>query len=294
MTRYLYISPHLDDAVLSAGVTIACRLEAGDEVSIVTIFSGREQDGSAEETDVYARRRGEDQSATALLATPGGSACESLYLGLPDAPFRDSHYASFQTIVNGSVSRESNTAVRVALSSRLESILEQESPDALVAPLAVGRHVDHRLVFEAIQALDWDGEHRFYEDQPYAFVPGAVNHRWSSLGATPGMPRTEHAKREFPPMSFLADYRHEPEGEAERQDVMHWRWGGRRYEPREAAPSAAQLRRRTLAIAAYESQLPSLFDVLPETAEAAIDALYGSRSEVEWCPAVVDLPAKER
>ena len=298
MTRFLYLSPHLDDVVLSAGGVIASRLEAGDEVVVVTVFSEGPNSKASTEAVLYGERRAEDQKAASLLSTQRSSTCGTRYLGLADAPYRDSKYSSFEAIINGSSSTDTET--RETLRNRLSEVVEREMPDVLVSPLAVGRHIDHRLVFEECAAMDWEGERRFYVDRPYAFVPGAVNRRWAALGAHPESFRAKHPVKTYPQGSFLAGYRSETESQLDEREVLRWRWNNNSFEQTSMQPSRAQVRRRTLAIAAYESQLAALFDAVPDTAEEAIDALYNDKPEVEWrlcappLPApVVTLPAKE-
>ncbi|MBL4632571.1 MAG: PIG-L family deacetylase [Kofleriaceae bacterium] len=298
MTRYLYLSPHLDDVILSAGATIASRLEAGDEVAIVTVFSGNLDSSNAEEAAVYGERRAEDKKAISLLSTQSGALYKTIYLGLADAPFRDSKYTSFEAIVNSPVSGDDE--IGESLKCRVGKMLEIERPDVLVTPLGVGRHVDHRLVFEAIATLAWQGESRFYQERPYAFVPGAVDLRWSSLGARPIAFGTALPAQEYPEVSFLAGYRKESEMCTEVREVLVWRWNNNAYCKYPVAPSKPQRRRRLLAIAAYKSQLAALFDSEAETAEEAIAQLYGSCPEVEWQihnqspPTGISLSAKEK
>jgi len=298
MTRFLYLSPHLDDVVLSAGGAIASRLEAGDEVVVATVFSGPPNSEECEEALLYSERRAEDQKAISQLIAQGSSPCEAHYLGLADAPFRDSRYSSFDAIINGPSSTDTET--RGTLRARLCEVVKREAPDVLVSPLAVGRHIDHRLVFEECAALNWEGERRFYEDRPYAFVPGAVNRRWASVGAHPESFQAEQTLKAYPQGSFLAGYRNDADTQRDTREVQRWRWNNNLFEQTRMVPTERQVRRRTLAIAAYESQLAALFDAVPETAEEAIDALYNDKPEVEWrvCApplpaAVVTLPAKE-
>ena len=220
MTRFLYLSPHLDDVVLSAGGAIASRLDAGDEVVVVTVFSGAPESKNSTEAALYGQRRDEDRRATALLSTHRGSLCDTSYLGLADAPFRDANYSSFETIVNGPPSTDTET--RITLRNRLGEIVKRQNPDVLVSPLAVGRHIDHRLVFEECAAMAWDGDRRFYEDRPYAFVPGAVNRRWASIGAHPEDFGTEQPIAVYPQNRFLAGYRNEVVPQLDTREVLRW------------------------------------------------------------------------
>ncbi|MFN2182380.1 MAG: PIG-L family deacetylase, partial [Anaerolineae bacterium] len=43
--KHVYLSPHLDDAVMSCGGTIHRQTSRGDQVLAITIFSGNHQGG---------------------------------------------------------------------------------------------------------------------------------------------------------------------------------------------------------------------------------------------------------
>lgn len=80
--RILVISPHLDDAVLSLGATIARAVEDGARVDVLTVFGCNmrsatpaddwdRKSGFRTEGEAAARRREEDRAACAILgATP--------------------------------------------------------------------------------------------------------------------------------------------------------------------------------------------------------------------------------
>lgn len=55
----------------------------------------------------------------------------------------------------------------------------RKEDQAVLAPLGVGRHVDHRVVFEAARRVFPDA--RFYEDRPYAYEAGATAQRLAEL-----------------------------------------------------------------------------------------------------------------
>ncbi|MCH2488188.1 MAG: PIG-L family deacetylase, partial [Erythrobacter sp.] len=79
MSRVLAISPHLDDAVFSAGGTLAEHAMAGDEVTVLTCFTGNVPEptgfalacqldkGLAPDIDYMALRRDEDHDACAKI-----------------------------------------------------------------------------------------------------------------------------------------------------------------------------------------------------------------------------------
>jgi LmbE family N-acetylglucosaminyl deacetylase len=150
----IYLSPHLDDAVLSCGGRIAGEVARGERVAIATCFTADEpaEPPSALAADlrrwwslppgeVMARRRAEDLDACARLGV------ETLHLDLPEAPYRlgaggAPHYATL-----GALFGEPAAADAADLGPRLDERLRALPPHRrLLAPLGVGGHVDHRLV----------------------------------------------------------------------------------------------------------------------------------------------------
>lgn len=168
--RCVFLSPHLDDAVLSCGALMRT-LAPRSEIHVVTVFTeitdgphtraarsflrqcghGDAIDGSA----LFAARRDEDRAVLGSL----GVGHE--HLGVPDALFRrravpqalgrlarvlpelDHRYPTFRfDIALGRVSR-GDRALGTDLAARLEARLA--GADLVFAPLGVGRHVDHLL-----------------------------------------------------------------------------------------------------------------------------------------------------
>lgn len=157
--RYLFVSPHLDDVVLSCALWMSRLREAGHALSVVSVFT---------EGPGYEDRREDDRRALARLgATP-------IHLGLPDAPHRDARYRDIETIVFGEPTTK-DLAARRAATDRLQLLMAEA--DQVVLPLGVGEHIDHRLVHE--MAL---GESLFYEDRPYALWEGLTEARLRRLG----------------------------------------------------------------------------------------------------------------
>jgi LmbE family N-acetylglucosaminyl deacetylase len=168
MTVALFLSPHLDDAILSCAGRIQRHVARGERVVLLTVFSHADPDDAAD----WAARRREDQQAAARLGA------EARWLGLPDAPFRDPHYVDFDAITGPHA--PGDTAWRERLAERLRDETRAMGPTTVYAPLGVGDHVDHRLVHEASAALDPAPIH--YEDHPYALVSHAVRRRLDALG----------------------------------------------------------------------------------------------------------------
>jgi LmbE family N-acetylglucosaminyl deacetylase len=192
----VYLSPHLDDAILSCGASIRSQTQAGRSVLVMTIFAGAptrfdisplaaELHGLwGDFADPVALRRREDRKANRLL---GARSCHLDYL---DAIYRRDAvsflYGRDEDLFGPPHGSDLELPTRIA-----DSILEicsARQPEVF-APLGIGNHVDHQLLTEAALSL-----HRrfpelvFYEDYPYVEVPGGLTqalegvcfNRWTS------------------------------------------------------------------------------------------------------------------
>lgn len=163
MKTAFFISPHLDDAVFSCAEMIRHLVTDGWKVIVVTVFT--------EGADEHALRRLEDLDAAHLLGF------EALHLGFVDAPFRQTGHVGFEEILFGWNTEDD--AVVDAVTKKLRELINTLNPDRVFAPLGVGEHVDHRIVFQAARL---DGSVEFYEERPYAYARGAVELRLRRLG----------------------------------------------------------------------------------------------------------------
>lgn len=166
MTHIVAISPHLDDAAFSVGGYLAARARAGDRVTIVTCFTGNVahptgfalacqlDKGLTADVDYMALRRGEDRDACAVIGA------EAVHLPFLEAPHRG--YASAPALFAG---RRSDDGLLAPLTVALGEQIEQLAADRLLGPLAIGNHVDHWLVRDALAATGAD--HLLWEDWPY-------------------------------------------------------------------------------------------------------------------------------
>lgn len=186
---HIYISPHLDDAVLSCGGAIAHVVDAGQRVLIVNVCSGTPSfdepfSAFAQQQHTYwnldamqamAARLQEDQAALNCLDT------DSYNLGLLDAIYRcPDAYTSDMTLFG-------DVSLADLLESTLVGIMRplvQRFPEAtLYAPLGVGEHVDHQVAYTVAAQLIREGVRAlFYEDVPYACADGALPRRLQRLG----------------------------------------------------------------------------------------------------------------
>ncbi len=173
--RWIYISPHLDDAVLSSGGLIYEQVRAGLDVEIWTLMCGfpPEPDGEfspyarvmhyqwgiSTAADVVHARRLEDNNAARIVGA------KTVHFDFLDCIYRRGKNGDwlYTDIFAPPHDDEADLPAQIA-----EAISAQiKSDDNLVCQFAIGDHVDHVVVRRAVELL-----HRpiFYDaDIPYLF-----------------------------------------------------------------------------------------------------------------------------
>ena len=167
MKRVLAVSPHLDDAVFSAGGTLAQHADAGDEVTVLTCFTGNvarpagfalacQLDKGLDETaDYMALRRNEDVAACTEIGA------KALHWPFLEAPHRG--YESAEALFGGVLGSD---AIEAKLAPALAEVMATLQPDLVYGPWGVGNHVDHIVVRSALERVA--SEFIWWEDYPYA------------------------------------------------------------------------------------------------------------------------------
>jgi LmbE family N-acetylglucosaminyl deacetylase len=170
--RWIYLSPHFDDAVLSCGGLIRDQVQAGTPVEIWTVFAGNPPPGPLSDfakqnhalwgtqdgDETIALRKMEDQEAAGIVGA------ELVHFGFPDCIYRRSARGESlypETVITPPVPGDRGLPRRIAAALRSEL----RKDDLLVCPLALGSHVDHMLARRAAESL-----HRslqYYADIPY-------------------------------------------------------------------------------------------------------------------------------
>src|SRR5437899_3602908 len=163
LDRLVCVSPHFDDAVLSAGQLLA----AHPGSTVVTVFGGRPPRYPEEATwwdalggfhdgdDVVGARREEEREAMARVgATPVRLDFADHQYGFEIAPAEE-------------------------IAAALEPVLVDAAPSAVLIPLGLA-NPDHRRAHRAATIVMarhpgwlWLG----YEDRDYRFIPGMLAHR---------------------------------------------------------------------------------------------------------------------
>jgi len=171
--RWIYISPHLDDAVLSAGGLIHDQIRAGNQVEIWTILCGvppteelspfaqvlHFQWGIPKVEDLIRSRRAEDEKACQLVGA------KPIYFDYLDCIYRRGKNNDwlYSYIFVPPHEDEADLPARIAesISARLEPT------DQLVCQLGLGSHVDHIVVRRAVELIQ--RPLLYYVDIPYLF-----------------------------------------------------------------------------------------------------------------------------
>jgi len=162
MPHALALSPHLDDAAFSCGGTLARLVQAGWEVTLCTVFTRsmpaptgfalacQTDKGLPPAADYMAIRRAEDAEACAALGV------RPLWLEWAEAPHRGYHDAAALF----------GPPHEADLAHGLADWLPDLPADLVLAPQAIGGHVDHVLLVNALRR-----ERRpvlWWTDFPYA------------------------------------------------------------------------------------------------------------------------------
>jgi LmbE family N-acetylglucosaminyl deacetylase len=156
--RLVVVSPHLDDAVLSLGATIAHAVEAGSKVEVLTAFACAldsnapaddwdRKSGFATEGDAAKRRRREDESACAILgATPR-------WFAFSASPY--DRQASMEEVIS---------AITAATAGA----------DTVLVPGFPLAHADHATLTNSLLSHGLSCRVGLYAEQPYSFDRSAT------------------------------------------------------------------------------------------------------------------------
>lgn len=171
--RWIYLSPHLDDAVLSAGGLIYEQTQSGIPVEIWTFMCGyapeeavspfadamHQQWGFSSAEETTRARREEDKNAAAIV---GASVVHFDFL---DCIYRRKHSGEWLYSEISVPPFPEDTDLPQQIADAVSARLLPD--DVLVAQLSVGSHVDHVLVRQAAELL---GRPLLYDiDVPYIF-----------------------------------------------------------------------------------------------------------------------------
>jgi len=175
----LILSPHLDDAVLSAGGLIhravkqECPVVVGNIFTADTHIEGEPSPVVKElhewwglGANPYQVRRDEDAASLALLGAEivQGRLLDSIYRTSPAGEFL---YPTRKAVFSPPAADDPAwKELKLLLASWLEAI----RPNIVLCPMAVGRHVDHVVTTEVFRqdSGQWAADVYLYEDIPYS------------------------------------------------------------------------------------------------------------------------------
>lgn len=169
--RWIFLSPHLDDVILSCGGFVWALSQEGQAVDIWTIMAGFPPDENfsafAKETHhnwgksgiaAIHMRREEDRAASQIV---GASIKHFDWL---DAIYRrDSQ--SGEPLVTGNQDLFSKKPERSLVADIAQMLTTQPADAQFIAPLGLGNHIDHMAVRQAAKIAE--RTFAWYADYPY-------------------------------------------------------------------------------------------------------------------------------
>lgn len=204
----IFLSPHFDDIALSCGGIAARLSRTGARCIGLTVCAAPapedaplsqfakelharwENAHGAEARSINEVRREEERQALRLLGL------EPVWLDVPDAIYRrgatGEHFYSSNEGLFGELASEERRTLVPHIANEIRRVAREAEARGRVrvyAPLGIGRHVDHRLVFQATRLLGPRFGVLYYEDYPYAAREGALGARIEELGL-PLQPRS--------------------------------------------------------------------------------------------------------
>lgn len=203
----IFFSPHLDDAVLSAGAHIASLTAQRKRVLVATVFTQAgsvhlsgdaqvflEKSGGRTAPELFADRKQEDMDALRILGA------DYVHLDYVDALFRTKENA--QTAPSSS--RQLYPTLDAVFSAQIhphdQQLLAQLGDECarlhqclkkggtFFAALGIGGHIDHVLCYMAVQHIP-TRDLVFWEDVPYRIEHQKVLKRAHHIGKEKLLPR---------------------------------------------------------------------------------------------------------
>ena len=271
----IFLSPHFDDIALSCGGMAARLAKVGARCIGLTVFAAPSREGDALSpfaqeqhlmwesgvgqgiAGINEVRREEERQALKLLGL------HPVWLDFQDAPYRrgiaGEHLYNSNEDLFGRVAQEERDILVPRIAGEIRRVASEAGARGRVrvfAPLGLGNHVDHQLVFWAARHLGPRYGVLFYEDFPYAAKGGALVARLRSLGVPSAQsPQAPHSR---------------------------------------VVPISEVLGVKIAAIARYKSQLGVLFggnEAMPGAVRAYAQSVAGDQAGVQYAERFWQLPA---
>lgn len=172
--RWIYLSPHLDDSILSAGGLIYEQARAGQPVEIWTFMCGypppgevspfaqflHQQWGISEAAEVVTARRAEDVRAAKIAGA------QAVHFDFLDCIYRRGKNGEWLYADVFVPPHEEEDGLPAQIAAEISARLQPD--DELVCQFALGSHLDHVLVRRAAERLG--RPLRYVVDIPYLFT----------------------------------------------------------------------------------------------------------------------------
>jgi LmbE family N-acetylglucosaminyl deacetylase len=185
--RYIFISPHLDDIALSVGGIVNYLSSNKNDIEIWTIFSGSPKDANFSEFALSLHKRWKlSLDAPKIRRLEDIKACKILgarykHFNLPDCIYRKDQQGNPIVREEEDLYQPIPPSQEYLVNKILAFIISQSTPeDIVVSPMAIGNHIDHRIVLAAIQQIS-NRSLLFYEDYPYLIKSQASPMDYSKL-----------------------------------------------------------------------------------------------------------------
>lgn len=169
-THYIYISPHLDDVVLSCGGLVYEQARNGGLVEIWTLTAGSPPEDNLPAFACELHQRWEaDADAVVIRRQEDLQACQVLgalprHLDWQDCIYRFKENGTALIQADQDLfDAEPEPSLVTEIAAHLKHHLPQDA--CLVVPMGIGSHIDHRLAALAVQASAWPA--LYYADYPY-------------------------------------------------------------------------------------------------------------------------------
>ena len=176
----IYVSPHLDDAIISSACHIFTKVNEGFRVIIITVFTDPGIKVDEKVKGHYSQRKSEDYDSAKILGA------EVVHLNYVDAPYRKKNFVNFNTILFHDTLSKNDLPFVNEIADKLFSFFLYFNPLEIYFPLGVGGHIDHHIVFICSRfELMKKFKIYYYEDMPYGLIAEWIPIRWNNLKAKP-------------------------------------------------------------------------------------------------------------
>jgi LmbE family N-acetylglucosaminyl deacetylase len=231
---YIYLSPHFDDVAFSCSGTIYTTRAEGQHTLVVTLFASEPQPPFPplaqachqlwqipEGASPYRIRKLEDEQAMSALGV------DYLWLNWLELIYRIPDLSDLSQI-NDYQADFQHDPIFPTLCQWLADLQTTYPGATFVAPLGIGGHRDHGVVFQAVLSTLDHTRLRFFEDFPYvAYLPEEaaeqvnlynlsplevdISHHLAQRIQVAGLYQSQHAMLFYPPSSFpdlIKEYTH--------------------------------------------------------------------------------------